>query len=151
MIWGSAGVSGAALDQGRWATPGDNTRGPGTNPSSSGNAFEFGNSGDSSQGSPTYAETSTLGIVGIAAITGSDSYLPSPGDAGLGVIPQGNSTGSVAGAVGSTPTALSFASADTGTGMGDFNQTLPVTVVIPADAYAGKYESTVTLAIVEGP
>lgn len=50
-----------------------------------------------------------------------------------------------------SPAAASFYSAPVGTGMGDFQLTLPVSVVIPADAYSGVYQSTQTLAIVSGP
>jgi len=113
-----------------------------------GQVFEFGASGDSSLAGAT-DEVSTLGtIAGVNAPgsgLGNDSYLASPGSTGLAAIPQGGAL------VGTEPTAVPFYDAAVGTGMGDFNLTLPVSVVIPADAYAGTYESTQTLAIVSGP
>ncbi len=116
--------------------------------------FEFGNSGDSSLASPSIPETSTIGTVNNAAID--DSYPASPGGVGFGnglVIPQGGATGApgVTGSVGTEPLGSTFNDAALGTGMGDFNVAVPVTVVVPADAYAGEYQSTLTLAINTGP
>ena len=54
-----------------------------------------------------------------------------------------------AGAV--APTAVKFFNAGATTGMGDFTVSPTVTVAIPANAYAGTYTSTVTLAVVSGP
>ena len=134
------GISGAALTSGAHGSAAP---------------FEFGASGDSSLTSAT-DEASTLGAIGTTPIA--DSYVASPGDTGLSsspqgatVIPQGGATGSPSGAVGFEPVGSVFYEADLGTGMGDFNLSLPVTVVIPADAYAGIYESTATFAIVSGP
>jgi len=126
------GISGAAVNQG----------------GHSANPFEFGASGDSSLPGAT-DETSTLGTISTSAIA--DSYVASPGDAALGAIPQGGSTGGASGAVGTEPVGSVFYDAALGTGMGDFNLTLPVSVVIPADAYTGVYQSTETFAIVSGP
>jgi len=130
------GVSGAALTQ---------------NGNDGGVPFEFGNTGDSSLTTgPSIAEASTLG--GITTTDVGDSYNASVGDTGLGVIPQGGTTGGGSGFTGdNAATAAVFYDASAGTGMGDFNLTLPVSVVIPADAYSGVYQSTQTLAIVSGP
>jgi hypothetical protein len=49
------------------------------------------------------------------------------------------------------PTAVKFFDAAANTGMGDFTVTPTVQVAIPANAYAGTYTSTVTLAVVSGP
>ena len=117
--------------------------------------FEFGASGDSNLTSPTIPENSTIGLVNTTNVAGSDSYQASPGPVGSGnglVIPQGGATGAPTTGVGAPePIAATYDSAGLGTGMGDFNVTLPVTVVVPADAYAGEYQSTLTLAINTGP
>jgi len=130
------GVSGAATDSGKAEG----------NSSSSGNPFEFGASGDSTLGTTPTDETSTISG-GITTTPIQDSYAGNPGDVTSGsfVIPQGGS------GIGSEPLASTFYDAGRGTGMGDLNLTLPVNVVIPADAYAGTYQSTVTFAIVSGP
>jgi hypothetical protein len=49
------------------------------------------------------------------------------------------------------PTAIKFFSATANTGMGHFNITPTVSIAIPANAFAGTYSSTVTLAIASGP
>lgn len=49
------------------------------------------------------------------------------------------------------PTAVKLFNAAANTGMGSFTVTPTVSVSVPANAYAGKYSSTVTLAIVSGP
>ncbi len=49
------------------------------------------------------------------------------------------------------PTAVKFFNAAANGGMGDFTVTPTVRVAIPANAYAGSYTSTVTLAVVSGP
>jgi hypothetical protein len=54
-----------------------------------------------------------------------------------------------AGAV--APTAVKFFNSAANTGMGDFTVTPTDEVAIPANAYAGTYTSTVTLAVVSGP
>jgi hypothetical protein len=51
----------------------------------------------------------------------------------------------------SAPTAVKFFNAAADTGMGDFTVTPTVRVTILANAYAGTYTSTVTLAVVSGP
>lgn len=48
-------------------------------------------------------------------------------------------------------TAAKFFNAATASGMGDINVTPSVNVLIPGNAYAGTYTSTVTLAAVSGP
>jgi len=107
-------------------------------------AFKFGASGDSSITGAT-DETSTLGAAPITSVTGgssgNDSFLGTAASATT-VIPQGSGTGL---------TAASFLNADTGQGMGDFTLAPIVTVVVPADAYAGTYESTVTYTVQTGP
>jgi WxL domain surface cell wall-binding len=54
-------------------------------------------------------------------------------------------------AASSPPTAVKFYSAAANTGMGDFTVTPTVGVTIPANAYAGSYSSTLTIAVVSGP
>jgi hypothetical protein len=49
------------------------------------------------------------------------------------------------------PTAVKLFNADVGTGMGDFTVTPTVGVSIPANAYAGTYTSTITLAVASAP
>ena len=51
----------------------------------------------------------------------------------------------------SPPTPVKFYSAAANTGMGDFTMTPTVRVNIPANAYAGSYSSTLTVAVVSGP
>ena len=51
----------------------------------------------------------------------------------------------------SAPTAVKFFNAAADSGMGDFTVTPTVRVTILANAYAGTYTSTVTLAVVSGP
>ena len=48
-------------------------------------------------------------------------------------------------------TAVKFFNAAVGTGLGQFDVTPTVGVVVPGNAYAGTYTSTVTLAVVSGP
>lgn len=54
-------------------------------------------------------------------------------------------------AASTAPTAVKFFNAAANTGMGNFTLTPTINVTIPANAYAGTYTSTVTLAIVSGP
>jgi hypothetical protein len=49
------------------------------------------------------------------------------------------------------PTAVKLFNAAANTGMGSFNLTPTIQVAIPANTYAGTYQSTVTVAIVSGP
>ena len=49
------------------------------------------------------------------------------------------------------PTAVKLFNAAANTGMGSFTVTPTVQVAIPANAYAGTYTSTVTVAVVSGP
>lgn len=49
------------------------------------------------------------------------------------------------------PTAVKFFNAAANTGMGKFTITPIVNVAIPANAYAGTYSSTVSVAMVSGP
>ena len=51
----------------------------------------------------------------------------------------------------SPPTPVTFYNAAANTGMGDFTVTPTVEVSVPANAYAGTYTSTLTLAVVSGP
>jgi hypothetical protein len=46
---------------------------------------------------------------------------------------------------------VTFYNAAANTGMGDFTVTPTVEVSVPANAYAGTYTSTLTLAVVSGP
>lgn len=54
-------------------------------------------------------------------------------------------------AAASAPTSVKFFNASANTGMGKFTITPTVAVTLPANAYAGTYNSTITLAIVSGP
>lgn len=54
-------------------------------------------------------------------------------------------------AAATAPTAVTFFNAAAGTGMGEFTLTPTVEVAVPANAYAGSYSSTLTLASVSGP
>ena len=54
-------------------------------------------------------------------------------------------------AASSPPTAVKLFNAAANTGMGSFNLTPTIQVAIPANTYAGTYQSTVTVAIVSGP
>ncbi len=47
-------------------------------------------------------------------------------------------------------TSANFYNAAAGTGVGTFDVTAPVSVVIPGDAYAGTYSSTITITLVTG-
>jgi hypothetical protein len=49
------------------------------------------------------------------------------------------------------PTAVKFFNAAVNTGMGQFTITPTVSIAVPANAYAGTFSSTLTLAIVSGP
>ena len=49
------------------------------------------------------------------------------------------------------PTAVKLFNAGVDTGMGDFTVTPTVGVTIPANAYAGTYSSTITLAVASAP
>ncbi len=49
------------------------------------------------------------------------------------------------------PLAVKFFNAAANTGMGDFTITPTLEVSIPANTYAGDYESTMTVSIVSGP
>jgi hypothetical protein len=49
------------------------------------------------------------------------------------------------------PTAVKFFSAEANTGMGDFTITPTFQMAIPADTFAGTYESTITVSIVSAP
>jgi WxL domain surface cell wall-binding len=54
-------------------------------------------------------------------------------------------------AAGTAPTAVKLFNAAANTGMGNFTVTPTVQVAIPANTYAGTYQSTVTVAVVSGP
>ncbi len=49
------------------------------------------------------------------------------------------------------PTAVEFFNAAVNSGMGKFTVTPTIKVAVPANAYAGTYTSTITLAYVSGP
>ncbi|MDQ2903840.1 MAG: WxL domain-containing protein [Chloroflexota bacterium] len=49
------------------------------------------------------------------------------------------------------PTAVKFYNAAAGSGEGTFDISTTITISIPANAYAGSYSSTITLAYVSGP
>jgi hypothetical protein len=49
------------------------------------------------------------------------------------------------------PTAVKFFNSAANTGMGSFTVTPTVSVTIPGNAYAGSYQSTVTVAVAAGP
>jgi len=105
--------------------------------------FSFGASGDSSITPAATDEISTLGSASITPVTsarGNDSFVGTAAEAGV-VIPQ----------AASAPQAVPFLTADAGQGMGDFTLSPTVSVVVPADAYAGTYESTVTYTVQIGP
>jgi hypothetical protein len=52
---------------------------------------------------------------------------------------------------GSSPTPVKFFNASANTGMGDFTITPTVAVSVPANAFAGTYSSTLTIAVASGP
>jgi hypothetical protein len=49
------------------------------------------------------------------------------------------------------PDAVAFYNAASSTGMGSFTVTPTMSLTVPANAYAGSYSSTITLAIDNGP
>ncbi|MDQ2714440.1 MAG: hypothetical protein M3Z08_05990 [Chloroflexota bacterium] len=49
------------------------------------------------------------------------------------------------------PTAIKFYNAAAGSGEGTFDLSTTITISVPANAYAGSYSSTITLAYVSGP
>lgn len=49
------------------------------------------------------------------------------------------------------PAAVKLFNAAANTGMGDFTITPTIRVAVPANTYAGNYESTITISIVSGP
>jgi len=123
------------------------------NGNNGGGPFAFGLSGDSSLSTASANhESSTIGTVTPNPIQ--DSYWGvATGPLGGGVIPQGGTLSGIGHAFtgDSAPVAAAFLQAPVGSGMGDFATTFPVHIVVPADAYAGTYESIVTYAIVSGP
>jgi hypothetical protein len=54
-------------------------------------------------------------------------------------------------AAASAPVAVKFFNSAATTGMGSFTVTPTISVVIPGNAYAGSYASTVTVAVAAGP
>ena len=48
------------------------------------------------------------------------------------------------------PTAVKFYNSQAPTGKGSFNVTTPISVLIPGNAYAGTYTSTITITLVTG-
>ncbi len=82
----------------------------------------------SSQGPPTVVATGT-------------STLPTPNTNFPVAIPAGATP----------PPAVTLYNARTDSGMGSFSITTTITLVIPANAYAGTYTSTLILSIASGP
>jgi hypothetical protein len=140
------GTGGAALDSGKYyvdpLTGVNSGAGTGTNPSGlgSGTAFKFG----SSAGVDAFGQNvdSTINTVGTADNSGSTNTDPTNSVTGSTVVPQ---------VAGSLATPVEFTNAATGSGMGNFTITPHVTTAVPANAYAGSYQSTVTVAVVSGP
>lgn len=94
-------------------------------------------------GSPHTLSTSASTITGVTAICAVSTTCTDPTD-------SVNYPVSVPAAT-SAPTAVEFFNAAANTGMGKFTATPTVSIAIPANAYAGSYSSTVTLAVVGGP
>lgn len=130
------GTSGLALTSGKETTGG--------NTGSTGNAFLLGadqtvDTGGANNDVGSYSLT-TLDSVGITSGSGSNTAPTNSVTAPLAV-PQ----------AAAAPTAVPFYNAAVGTGMGNFTVTPSFDVTVPANAYAGTYQSVVTLAIVSGP
>ncbi len=67
-------------------------------------------------------------------------------------MPQNSVTYPVAVPAGNpAPTAVKFYNAQALTGLGTFDLSTTIKVAVPANAYAGNYTSTITLAYVSGP
>jgi putative surface cell wall-binding protein len=94
-------------------------------------------------GSPNTLPTSASTITGVASICNAGSSCTNPTNAVS--YPLGLPAGST------PPTAAKFFNAAANTGMGKFTITPTVQVSVPANAFAGTYTSTVTLAVVSGP
>lgn len=93
-------------------------------------------------GTPRTLSTSASSITGVtASCTHGTCTNPTDGT----TYPLGVPAGST------PPTAVTFYSAAAATGMGDFTLTPTIQVSVPANAYAGTYSSTLTLAVVSGP
>lgn len=93
-------------------------------------------------GTPRTLSTSASSITGVtASCTHGTCTNPTDGTTYPVGVPAGSTP----------PTAITFYSASAGTGMGDFTLTPTVQVSVPANAYAGTYTSTLTLAVVSGP
>jgi hypothetical protein len=97
-------------------------------------------------GTNTLSDTaSTINATPTVACTGSGGHCTNPTNS-VTYPPLG-----VPAASPTAPTAVKFFQAATNTGMGKFTITPTVTVAIPANAFAGTYTSTVSVAIVSGP
>lgn len=93
-------------------------------------------------GTPRTLSTSASSITGVtASCTQGTCTNPTNGT----TYPLGVPAGST------PPVAVTFYSAAAASGIGDFTVTPTVQVSIPANAYAGTYTSTLTLAVVSGP
>ncbi len=67
-------------------------------------------------------------------------------------MPQNSVTYPVAVPAGNpAPTAVKFYNAQALTGLGTFDLSTTIKIAVPANAYAGNYSSTITLAYVSGP
>lgn len=129
------GTSGAAVDSGK-------AQG---NSGSSGTPFLLGpdqvlDTGGNNNDVGSYSLTS---IVSSALTDGSSSTDTNPTNSVTTplAVPQASSA----------PTPIKFYDAAYGTGMGNFTLTPAFNVSVPANAYAGTYQSVLTIAIVSGP
>jgi WxL domain surface cell wall-binding len=95
-------------------------------------------------GSPNTLPTSASAITGANSSCNAGSSCTNPTNS-VTYPPLGLPAGST------PPTAVKFFNAATNTGMGKFTITPTVQVTVPANAYAGTYSSTITLAVVSGP
>jgi hypothetical protein len=100
---------------------------------------QFTTGGSTPQTLATTASTIT-GVTAVAA-AGTTATAPTNGITYPLTVPAGATA----------PTAVKYFDAALNTGMGEFTLTPTVQVAIPANAYAGTYSSTLTLASVSGP
>lgn len=81
---------------------------------------------------------STIASIGQTKLTGND-------------LSQVGSDLSAVPAADTAPTAVKLFSTDSASGMGTYTITPAIEIAIPAEAYAGTYSSTYTIAVVSGP
>ena len=81
----------------------------------------------------------------IAGVTSSCSVSPCTNPTNRVIYPLTVPAGATA------PTAVKFYNAAAATGLGTFTVTPTVKVAVPANAFKGTYQSTITLAIASGP